>query len=362
MTSSLPHTGPAHLLLRHRLAATMLMAGALLAPTASILAQTSTLGGTSGGAGNIPSGQTGAGQISLPPVQNPMQTSQGVTASTAAADALLYPGEDFHLGSGDLISVRIFLVSDYTATVRLDENGNAQLPLIGSVPLAGLSVRNAQALISDRLRQGGFYRQPDVIIQVLQTTNGTVFITGEMRAEVPVTQQRSLRDVLLYAGGLPATASHTIKIVRRGQKDPIVVNLGTDLASSTAADVPVLPHDIIQVTRASVVYVLGAFARQGAFPLDQATPLTLLQCAAISGGINFEGKYPDLRIIRTYGNERKFVNVDIKRIREGKDPDPVLQANDIVYLPASNAKAVVKNLGIGGVFGLLSLLISLRNY
>jgi polysaccharide export outer membrane protein len=312
----------------------------------------------------VPSGQAGQGTFSLPPAQTGQPTTgQTATAATATpADAVLYPAEDFRLGPGDLISVRLFLVSDYAATVRLDQNGDALLPLIGSVPLRGLSVREAQLLIAQRLREGQYYRQPDVIIQVLQTVNGTVRITGEMHAEVPVTVERSLREVLLIAGGLPASASHTIKIVRRGVKDPIVVNLGTDLASSTAAEIPVLPNDIIQITRASVVYVIGAFTRQGAIPLDQATPLTLMQCASLSGGINFEGKYNDLRIIRTYGNERKFVDVDIKKIREGKAPDPVLQANDIVYLPTNDMKAVIKGLGVGGVIGFLSLLITLRNY
>ncbi|HEX3569444.1 MAG TPA: polysaccharide biosynthesis/export family protein [Acidobacteriaceae bacterium] len=360
MTSSLPKNpySPARRSLRCYLAAPILLMTMLVAGSVALIAQS--VPPISG----VPSspGQSNGGQISLPPVQNSMQTAPGASGSTAAADALLYPGEDFRLGPGDLISVRIFLVSDYSATVRLDQNGNGQLPLIGSVPLTGLSVREAQALIATRLREGQFYRQPDVFIQVLQTVNGAALITGEMRAEVPVTQNRSLREVLLTAGGLPANASHTIKIVRRGQKDPIVINLGTDLASSAAADVPILPNDIIQVTRASVVYVLGAFLRQGAVPLDQATPLTLMQCAALSGGINFEGKYGDLRIIRTYGNERKFVNVDVKKIREGKAPDPILQANDIVYLPTSDMKGVLKNLGVGGVFGMLSLILTLRNY
>jgi polysaccharide export outer membrane protein len=324
------------------------------------MAQTTAPGGApTGMTGGVPPGQVGQGTISLPPAQAG-QAAGGPAPSIA--DAVLYPAEDFHLGPGDLIHVSLFLVSDYSATVRLDQDGVAQLPLLGSVPLRGLTVREAQLLIAQRLQQGKYYRQPDVIIQVVQTVNGTALITGEMRAEVPVTVQRSLREVLLTAGGLPAQASHTVKIVRRGVKDPIVVNLGTDLASSTAADIPVLPHDIIQITRASVVYVIGAFARQGAVPLDQATPLTLMQCASISGGINFEGKYQDLRIIRTYGNERKFVDVDIKRIREGKAPDPVLQANDIVYLPTNDMKAILKGMGVGGVFGLLGLLISLRNY
>jgi polysaccharide export outer membrane protein len=122
------------------------------------------------------------------------------------------------------------------------------------------------------------------------------------------------------------------------------------------------PHDIIQVSRASVVYVLGAFGRQGAVPLDQATPLTLLQLAALSGGINYEGKYDDLRLIRTVGTERKVVDVDIKKIRDGKASDPILQANDIVFLPTNDMKAVLKGLGVGGVIGLVSLLYAIHNY
>lgn len=281
---------------------------------------------------------------------------------TIADQSMLYPGEDFTLSPGDLIDVHVFLQPDYAATVRLGLDGTVELPFIGSVPLQGLTVRAAQALIADRLRTGQFYKDPEVTIQVLNTVNGSVTITGEVRAVVPVSTQRSLREVLLTAGGLPATASHTVKIVRPGVAEPIVVDLGADLAASAAANIPVHPHDIIQITRASVVYVLGAFQRQGAVPLDQATPLTLLQLAALSGGINYEGKYDDLRLVRTVGTERKVVSVDIKKVRDGKAPDPILQANDIVFLPTSDMKAILKSLGIGGVLGLVTLVYSLRTF
>jgi polysaccharide export outer membrane protein len=280
----------------------------------------------------------------------------------AATETMLYPGEDFQLGPGDLIAVRLFGATDYSVTVRIGLDGTVELPYIGSVPLQGLTVRKAQALIDDRLRTGEFYRNPDIAIQVLDTVNGSVMITGEVQKIVPVTTERSLREVLLAAGGLPATASHTVKIVRPGVEQPIPVNLGPDLAASAAANIPIRPHDIIQISRASVVYVLGAFGRQGSVPLDQATPLTLLQVAALSGGINFEGKFEDLRLIRTVGNERKLVNVDIKKIRDGKAPDPVLEANDIVFLPTNDMKAMLKSLGIGGVLGLVSLVYSLHTY
>jgi polysaccharide export outer membrane protein len=282
--------------------------------------------------------------------------------TTLANQSMLYPGEDFKLGPGDLIAVRVFMQQEYQATVRVGLDGSAELPFIGNVPVQGLSVRAAQARIADRLRTGGFYKNPEVTIQVLDTVNGSVLVTGEMHAIVPVSTERSLRDVLLTAGGLPATASHTVKIVRPGLDEPIVVDLGTDLAASSTANLPIHPHDIIQISRASVVYVLGAFARQGAVPLDQATPLTLLQLASLSGGINFEGKYADLRLIRTVGNKRTLVKADIKKIREGKAPDPVLQANDIVFLPTDEMKATLKSLGTSGVIGLATLLLTIHNY
>jgi polysaccharide export outer membrane protein len=311
------------------------------------------------------------GQASTSGVQSGVQSSapaeQAAPSSSMplANQSMLYPGEDFQLAPGDLIAVRVFNQPEYQATVRVGLDGAVQLPYIGSVPVQGLTVRAAQVLIAERLRTAEYYRNPEVVIQVLDTVNGSALITGEVHAVVPVATQRSLKDVLLTAGGLPATASHTVKIVRRksdGSDEVIVVDLGTDLAASVNANIPVHPHDIIQITRASVVYVLGAFKSQGAVPLDQASPLTLLQLAALSGGVGFEASYADLRLIRTVGNERKVITVDINKIRDGKASDPILQANDIVFLPTSAMKAALKSTGPGGILALISLIIAAHLY
>ncbi len=326
---------------------------------------TGTAGRALGQASSAAAAQTGVQSGVQTGTQNPGSVAgetQAQPATPLGNQAMLYPGEDFTLSAGDLISVSVFMQPEYTATVRLKLDGTAILPLIGSVPLQGLSVQAAQALIADRLRTAGIYNEPEVTIRVLDTVNGSVLITGEVRAVIPVANARTLRDVLLSAGGLPANANHTVKIVRPGEAEPIVVDLGPDLAASSAGNIPVHPHDIIQISRASVVYVLGAFSHQGSVPLDQATPLTLLQLAALSGGINYEGQYNDLRLIRTVGTERKMISVDIKKIRSGKADDPILQANDIIFLPTNNMKAALKSLGIGGVIGLVSLLYAIRDY
>jgi len=76
---------------------------------------------------------------------------------------------------------------------------------------------------------------------------------------------------------------------------------------------------------------------------------------ALAGGPNFEGNKNDTRIIRTIGNQRKEVTVDIKRIMYGKDPDPDLQADDIVFLPSNVMKSAIKAGGIPTLIGIGSL-------
>ena len=44
----------------------------------------------------------------------------------------------------------------------------------------------------------------------------------------------------------------------------------------------------------------------------------------------------DLRLIRTIGTKRTVVHVDIDQVMKGKDPDPVLQTDDIVFLSKSS--------------------------
>ena len=111
------------------------------------------------------------------------------------------------------------------------------------------------------------------------------------------------------------------------------------------------------VSRVASVYLLGAFKTQGAIPLQQNSPLTLMQVAALGGGAGFEGKYNDLRMIRTVGLDRKVVQVDIKKVINGKAPDPVLQADDIVFLPTDAMKAAIKSGGISTLMGIASILI-----
>ncbi len=271
--------------------------------------------------------------------------------------SLLMPSQrDPVLNPGDLLTVRVFGQLDYAPPVRVSVDGTVQLPLIGLVKIAGLTPGLASDLIASRLSSAGMFVNPQVSVQVTETASQFVTVTGEMHAIVPVSGDRKLFDVLAAAGPMPDRASHVVTILREGV-DPIVVDLGTDPSKSARADITVLPGDKILISRVGVVYVLGAFKTQGAIPLIQNSPLTLMQATALSGGIGFEARYQDLRIVRTVGLTRTVVKLNVKRVIDGKDPDPVLLADDIVFLPSSDLKAAIKSGGIATVASLASLLL-----
>jgi len=294
--------------------------------------------------------------------------------------ALLQPQNyDVHIDLGDILTIHVFGSVEFLPTVKVSADGTIQVPLIGVVPVAGLTVSRAEDVIAGRLEDAGMYKNPQVTVEIAEAVNQFATVTGELHAIVPLYGVRRLLDVLASAtssgggvssananitssvlassNGWPPSASHIITIIRQGEPKPIVVDLGTDPLRSAAANIVILPHDLIVISKVGVVYVVGAFARQGAIPLDQNTPLTLLEASALSGGVGFEGRFEDLRIIRTEGAKREVVKVDVKRVLHGKDPDPILQADDIVFLPTNTIKAALKGNGIETLIGLADVAI-----
>jgi polysaccharide export outer membrane protein len=274
--------------------------------------------------------------------------------------ALLYPAtHDQQLGTGDLLTIHIFGQADYTPIVRIGTDGKVMLPLIGVVSLDGLTVTTAEELIARRLEDAGMFENPQVTIQVTEGPNAVITVIGEAHGTIPVQGSRRLFDVLSAAGGLPPTANHVITINRPGLYEPLVVDLGTDPAHSSLANIPVFAGDTIVISRVGVVYMIGAFKTPNSIPLVQNTPLTLLEAASLSGGPAFEAKYNDLRLIRTVGNERTVVKLDMKKVLYGQAADPILQPNDIVFLPNSTLKSSIGNGSLGTLLGVVGLVISI---
>ncbi len=299
-------------------------------------------------------------QFSGPATSSTSAYNQALTPTTDPA--ILYPGErDVVLTIGDVIQIRLFSDPKYSHIVRINNDGTVLLPLIGIVHLEGLSVTQAEQLLAEKLDAADMYRDPQVTLEITEGPNAVATIIGEVHQVVPIVGSRHLLDVLSVAGGLPPTASHVITINRPGLAKPIVVDLGTDPLLSSLGNIPIFPGDTIVVSRIGIVYMLGSFtSATGTIPLNAYTPLTLTEATALSGGIKWEGRFSDLRIIRTVGDHRTVAVYNIKKVLDGKAPDPILQPNDIVYLPPVPLKQLIDSGGLGTVLGIVDLALVFR--
>ncbi len=295
-----------------------------------------------------------AAQFTGPALTTPPPSHSTPVPTTSTT--VLYPKNPvIYLSPGDVVAVHLYGSAEYAPIVRVSLDSTMQLPLIGVISVKGLTIDQTEDLIAKRLKQLGMYLDPQVTIEVTESIAASVTLTGEAHAVVPVTGQRSLLEVLALAGGLPATASRIVSIDRPGVANPIVVDLGTDPLQSKQANIPVYPGDTIVTSRVGVVYLLGDFHNVGAIPIVQSSPLTLLQVASLGGGPRNVARYSQLRIIRTNGTERSLIHVDLMKVMKGHAPDPILQADDIVYLPDNLIKDLLSNGGAGVLVGLASV-------
>ena len=206
------------------------------------------------------------------------------------------------------------------------------------------------------------YRDPQVTLQVLEAATQTVTVTGEAHAIIPVTGVRHLLDILAAAGGLPPTASHTITIDRPGVDQPIVVDLGTDPCTAprpTSPSTPATPSS----SPASASSTCSASSRPPAPSPSSRTPPSLCSRPPHSAAAPlFNGNFNDLRILRTVNRHAPSSTSTSRSIMQGKAPDPVLQADDILFLPSSPAKAAISSGGLGVLLNLVSVLLIAANY
>jgi polysaccharide export outer membrane protein len=79
------------------------------------------------------------------------------------------------------------------------------------------------------------------------------------------------------------------------------------------------------------VTVLGEVRNPGIYPLGQG--LTALTACALAGGpTDFAGLH-NVKLVRTQGRSAQQYRIDLARIRQGKDEDPMLMAGDRLDVP-----------------------------
>lgn len=250
------------------------------------------------------------------------------------------------IGDGDLLEMTVFDTPELSGKLRVSNTGDVSLPLVGSMHLAGLKAEEAQAIIRQKLIDGGFLKDPQVTVFIAEYATQNVSVLGEVKNPgiYPAFGSHHLLDYISLAQGLTPLAGTRITISHAGNPDhPQHVKVTAGATPRPDNNPEILPGDTIFVERTGVVYVVGDVGRPGGFPMDHDEQLTLLQAVALAQGTNPTAAKGAARLIRTTQQGRQEIPVNLKKILSAKAPDLAMQDNDILFVPSSAAKNAMKD-------------------
>jgi polysaccharide export outer membrane protein len=287
------------------------------------------------------------------------------TEGASLLESLLHARRtDLQFAPDDVISVQVYGVKDYVVQQQIAQDGSVLFPLIGKVQVAGLTVEQLENSLAKLLASSGMVRDPQVTVTAISRPSAIVTVSGDVAkpGTFPAYGNRTLTDYLSDAGWLNNTvptgspisspASSTVTLLRPSLAQPVAIPLGPNPAHSPYGNIPLFPGDQIRVGTVGVVYAVGAFKTQGAYPLKNTSATTVLQLVALAGGIGYEADRKDAHVIRTEGDRRYILDLNVAGILKGKAADVALRSDDILFVPSNAMRAAIKGGGSGLVVSL----------
>jgi polysaccharide biosynthesis/export protein len=284
---------------------------------------------------------------------------------------------DYRVGAGDLLAIEVFEVPELTREVRVSQSGFITLPLLPMrIQVNGLTGSQIEEKITEILQAKGLISHPEVTVALKEQHSRPITIIGSVRQPKVIQSIRpvSLVEALSDAGGIADDAGNVVLVTKREpEPEAQPASGGTDGVAVDAAPDPfagpqtisvnltelldrpdpkfnlmLRGGDIVSVPRGGIVYVVGAVNHPGGFVLQSNTDkLTALQALALAQGLTGTAKSGDAVIVRkdpTTGKNQD-IRVNLKKILQRKGEDVALSANDILFVPDSEGKRVLKTLG-----------------
>jgi polysaccharide export outer membrane protein len=303
--------------------------------------------------------------LALP--QEKLVTSQETNERIRQLSTLLqvHQGE-YVIGSGDLLTIQVFDVTELSRDVRVSEQGTISLPLLPArLHAAGLTEIQVEQKLEEVLASSGLVTHPQVSVAVKERKSNPITVIGAVAHPMVYQAVRTvtLLEVLSEAGGISNDAGSVVLITRRNPNvaaapaevtNPSVTsNPNSDsnsMASSPDTPVsrgPAFPSvsqeppssqeigsaneppsnvltvnlidlletgdpkydirlqggDVVRVPKAGIVYVMGAVERPGGFVLsNDRDAMSVLKVMALAGGPKSTAKSSQSLILRKMGS------------------------------------------------------------
>jgi polysaccharide biosynthesis/export protein len=306
--------------------------------------------------------------------------------------------DSYTLGPGDRLRVDIFNVPEYSGEFYVLGDGSINLPVVGSIPLQGLTIQKSSALLTTYFSR--YVKRPIVTISVLSPRPVQFAIAGEVTRAgsytIPFTLESrkfpSISQAIQLAGGTTQTANlRQVQVRRAATGRVITVNIFDVLQrGNTSQDITLRDGDTIYIARSEgvspadrlrlagsnlanqdatvKVAILGEVGKPGTYTLrgesgasptgglaGRVTPPTLTEAIKIAGGSTASADLSRIRVRRnTRTGPGQTVPINLMSLLQSGDfgQDIILQDGDTILLPtattinnANSSLVAASNLG-----------------
>lgn len=304
--------------------------------------------------------------------------SPSTSTASAPASALNARYAEVRIRPGDVIAIATYGAPELTTTtstsvdapgspsssdvngLKVGAQGEIVLPYLGVVKVAGMTPPEAALYLEKELKDKGILVDPQVSVSLVDSPTRVITVLGEVQkpAPVPAFGQLRLLDAIAACGGFTPLASHTLTVRRPGESTPITVILGTDPKSTDETNIPLMAGDTVIVPKVGNVFVIGQVKTPSAIPLSSNAPITVMRAIAMAGGVNFGAALSRVVIIRkTPDDQHVEIQLDLKKVMQGKEKDVALLSDDVLLVPANGFKTGMAAGGAGVGAGIASGLV-----
>lgn len=146
----------------------------------------------------------------------------------------------YRLGPGDMIRIITFGEDQMTGEFRVSDSGAIALPLIGSIPAAGLSSDGLAHRVAEKLEKDNLLRNPSVSAEIV--TYRPIFILGEVSkpGQYPYQPGMTVVTAAAVAGGFTYRAVRDYASIVRTQD-------GAAIEGKATRQTFVQPGDVITI-------------------------------------------------------------------------------------------------------------------
>ena len=261
-----------------------------------------------------------------------------------ATDALCQSGT-YEVQPEDNLKISFWEDPELNSVARVDKDGGIELPIIGRITAAGLTLNVLRGKI---ISQMSLYNKlvNQVSISVTEYGGNVVFVTGQVRnpgkfsfEEIP-----NLWDIILEAGGpLENATLDQVVIVRSQEQGQIyTVNLLDALQEAKLDELPkIYPRDTIQISgtgasplvKRDEIYIFGAIARQGALRFESGSDI--LQIIGKAGGYTPKADLKKVKHVSVSNGTTTIAIINLEEYLDKTIPTPMpVGAGDYIIIPS----------------------------